>query len=147
MRLDLYAQSKHIKNEDLLGAIGLTDEMIPRSLGWGIEDCKIIIHTRTGGGNRKWYDNLESCKANYPEYFKGGQNYEDSLKRHQNGESYPFEGGGPIPHPTEPSGPWNDDLRANQYYISDEDDDDDFDGTCANFWFRIPDELKAKIDN
>lgn len=106
MRLDLY---NNPKTEDVLKSIGLTEDMIPRFRGAGVDNGKICVHTRTGGGNRDYYENEESCRINYPEYFEGD---------------------------SKPSGPWNDDLRKNKYYIRDEDDDSDC--TYANFWFRIP---------
>jgi hypothetical protein len=37
---------------------------------------------------------------------------------------------------------YNEKLQANEYYISDE--DDDFDCTYANFYFNIPEELKQE---
>jgi len=92
MRLDLY---NNINTEQILSAIGIKEEDIPRLRGVGIDDGKILIHTRTGGGNR--------------------ENYEDK----------------------------NNALASNEYYISDE--DDDFDCTYANFWFRIPEELTEEL--
>lgn len=54
MRLDLY----HNPNkEDVLKAIGLKEEDIERFRGAGVEDGQIIIHCRTGGGNRENYPN------------------------------------------------------------------------------------------
>lgn len=53
MRLDLY---KNIHTDVILQAIGLEADKIPRLRGVGIEDDKVLIHTRTGGGNREFYD-------------------------------------------------------------------------------------------
>jgi len=92
MRLDLY---KNVNSEQILKAIGIKEEDIPRLRGVGIDDGKILIHTRTGGGNREGYEEQ------------------------------------------------NNELTQNKYYISDE--DDDFDCTYANFWFRIPEELTDEL--
>lgn len=95
----------------LLATIGLTANDVPRFRDCYIEGDNIVIHTRTGGGNRDYYDSEESCRANYPEYFDGKE---------------------------EPSGPWNSTLASNAFYLYDE--DDDYDSTYANFHFRFPDE-------
>jgi hypothetical protein len=87
MRLDLH---NNIDTEVILKAIGIKEEDIPRLRGVGIDDGKILIHTRTGGGNREYYESE------------------------------------------------NEALRANPYFLHDE--DDDFDCTYANFWYRIPPE-------
>lgn len=93
MRLDLY---KNVDTKEILSAIGIKEEDIPRLRGVGIDDGKILIHTRTGGGNR--------------EYYEDGNNY----------------------------------LSSNEFFLFDE--DDSFDCTYANFWFRIPDEFKEKLE-
>ena len=90
MRLDLY---RNPSSDDVLKAIGLSKEDIPRFRGAGVDGDKICIHTRTGGGNRESYEE------------------ENTL------------------------------LTKNKYYLYDE--DDDFDCTYANFWFKIPEEHKA----
>lgn len=92
MRLDLY---NNVNQEKILAAIGLTEGDIPRPRGCGIEDGMIIVHTRTGGGNR---------------------------------ESYEEE---------------NDKLTENEYYLRDE--DDDFDSTYANWYFRVPEEFQSEL--
>lgn len=101
----------------VLGALG--NPAVPRYRdAWLGDDC-LVIYTRTGGGNRDFYENEEACRNNYPENFEGDE---------------------------KPSGPWNDDLRAHPEYIRDE--DDDFDPTYAAFIFRIPEEhaeLFAKL--
>lgn len=54
MRLDLY----HNPNkDDVLKAIGLKEEDIERFRGAGVQDGEIVIHARTGGGNREDYPN------------------------------------------------------------------------------------------
>jgi hypothetical protein len=100
----------------LLAALGLSVSDVPRFRDAYVAGDRIVIHTRTGGGNRDYYENAETCRANYPEYFKGEN---------------------------DPSGPWNDDLRANPHY--DQDADDDFDSTYADFFFRFPDEYAADL--
>lgn len=96
----------------LLAALSITHDQVPR-----FRDCyldgekkRIVIHTRTGGGNRDYYESLESCRDHYPEYFRG-------------------EG-------DDPTGPWNCDLRKHPQFIYDE--DDDFDSTYADFYFSFP---------
>lgn len=101
----------------LLACLGLKREDVPRFRDAYVSDGKIVIYTRTGGGNREYYESLESCKANCPESFTG----ED-----------------------DPSGPWNDDLRANPHFVSDE--DDDFDSTYAYFHFKFPDDYRAELE-
>lgn len=102
----------------LLKIIGLDANDVPRFRDAFIQGEYIVVHTRSGGGNRDFYESLETCRENYPEYFTG--------------EDYP-------------DGPWNYNLTCNQYYSHDE--DDDFDSTYANFYFDFPseyaDDLKA----
>ena len=95
----------------LLATLGLTANDVPRFRDCYLDGEQIVIHTRTGGGNRNYYDSEESCRANYPEYFDGKE---------------------------DPSGPWNSALTANACYLYDE--DDDYDSTYANFHFKFPDE-------
>lgn len=94
----------------ILGFLGITTDDVPRFRDAWIEDGKIAIHTRTGGGNRDWYDNAESYKA-------------------ETGE--------------DGSGPWNDDLRAIEGFIRDE--DDDFDCTYATFYFEPNADVKPLV--
>ena len=54
MRLDLYANPDI---DTILASIGLKKEQIERFRGAGIQEGEIIIHTRTGGGNREAYPN------------------------------------------------------------------------------------------
>lgn len=100
----------------LLATLGLTANDVPRFRDCYIDGERIVIHTRTGGGNRDYYDSEESCRANYPEYFDGKE---------------------------DPAGPWNSGLTANACYLYDE--DDDFDSTYANFHFKFPEEYAADL--
>lgn len=103
----------------LLSALGLSASDVPRFRDCFLDNDLIVVYTRTGGGNRDFYESEESCKSNYPEYF---ENEDES-----------------------PKGPWNNDLRSNEFYLGDE--DDDFDCTYAYFRFSYPpeyaDDLKA----
>lgn len=89
----------------LLGVLGIEQNNIPRFRDCFLSDGYIVIHTRTGGGNREYYD--------YP----NDENQE---------------------------GPWNSTLRDNEYYISD--NDDEFDCTYANFYFRFPNEYQSDLE-
>jgi len=102
----------------LLHILNLTENDIPRFRTCYYDNKKnlIVIHTRTGGGNREYYDSFESCQSNYPEYFEGDE---------------------------PPSGPWNSDLQSHPLYITDY--DDNFDCTYANFVFKVPEEHEAKL--
>ena len=95
----------------LLQALDITTADIPR-----FRDCylnedgtEIIIYTRTGGGNRDFYEHPEHCRANFPEYFEDDE---------------------------PPSGPWNCDLRARPGFKYDA--DDSYDETYAHFHYAIP---------
>ena len=80
----------------LLGILDLTKEKIPRYRDCFLtEDNKICIYTRTGGGNRDYYDNLKRHKANC-DYEKC-----DHIM------------------------PFNDDLRQHKWFTCDRDDDFD----------------------
>lgn len=100
----------------LLACLGLDRSRVPRFRDCYTMEGQIVIYTRTGGGNRDFYDSEASCRAEYPEYFDGKD---------------------------DPSGPWNADLQALQNYLYDE--DDGFDSTYASFYFSIPDEYKDEI--
>lgn len=76
------------------------------------DENRLVIYTRTGGGNRDYYESEESCREAYPEYFVGDDKVEH------------------------PNGPWNEDLRNLSGYIGDE--DDDYDCTYAYFYYDIP---------
>ena len=99
-----------------LAMLGITKEAVPRfrdayfSLSMGGEP-RITIHTRTGGGNRDYYESEKACRDNYPQYF-GRDDKAD------------------------PSGPWNADLRNLPGFLCDS--DDDFDCTYADFHYAVP---------
>lgn len=102
----------------LLQMLGTTSDAVPR-----YRDCylsedgsQIVIHTRTGGGNRDFYENERRCRKNYPEYFSEAES---------------------------PSGPWNDDLRKLPGFAYDE--DDEFDCTYADFYFDVPEAFAGQI--
>ena len=104
----------------VLSILGVTPEQIPRYRDSYIDGERLVIYTRTGGGNRDYYENLESCSSNYPDYFVEGEDH--------------------------PSGPWNDDLRDIPGFLYDS--DDDYDCTYASFYYEIPDNflyLKDKL--
>lgn len=105
----------------LLAVLGLKSGDVPRyrDCWWDGEHQRIAIHTRTGGGNRPFYDSEERCRDNYPEYFP-----EDKPADH-------------------PSGPWNRDLRALPTFVYDE--DDDYDSTYATFYFTVPEPMQWVI--
>ena len=79
----------------LLATLGLTVGDVPRFRDCYIEGDNIVIHTRTGGGNREYYEAE------------------------------------------------NDELQSNPFYVRDE--DDDFDCTYANFYYRFPDEYAEEL--
>jgi hypothetical protein len=81
-------------------------------------DPRIVIHTRTGGGNRNYYESAEACRDNYPEYF-GNEGKED------------------------PAGPWNADLRKLPGFLYDR--DDDFDCTYADFHYSVPEAHREAV--
>lgn len=77
----------------------------------------IVVYTRTGGGNRAYYESEVSCRMHYPSHFDGSR---------------------PFPH-----GPWNEDLRQLPTFVRDE--DDDFDSTYALFYFTVPENLQWAV--
>ena len=101
----------------LLEILGLSMNDIPRFRDCFLEGDNIVVHTRTGGGNRDYYENEETCRENYPLYF--------------------------VKEEEIPTGPWNDDMRSNPFYLHDE--DGDYDSTYANFYFRFPDEYAEDL--
>jgi hypothetical protein len=102
----------------LLACIGVSPNSIPRFRDCYIENGKIVIYTRTGGGNREFYESQESCRDNYPEYFDGKE---------------------------DPSGPWNSDLRKSQHFLYDQ--DDDYDCTYAYFFYKFPEEYQKELQH
>ena len=78
----------------LLAALGMTADDVPRFRNCYIDGEQIVIHTRTGGGNRSYFDNdslaahacylydedddFDSTYANF--HFKFPEEYADDLK-------------------------------------------------------------------
>lgn len=62
MRIDLY---QNLNQDKVLSAIGLTKDDVERFRGAGVQDGKIIIHARTGGGNREHYPNTKLTNNKY----------------------------------------------------------------------------------
>jgi len=95
----------------VLNALGLTTDDVPRFRDAYVDRAnnRLVIYTRTGGGNRDYYESAASCMGHYPEYFVGE---------------------------SQPTGPWNSDLRKVSGFLYDE--DDDFDCTYASFYYAIP---------
>lgn len=96
-----------------LSALDISTDDVPRFRDIYLTELNgrdvICVYTRTGGGNREFYDCEESCRSNYPEYFEGDE---------------------------PPTGPWNADLRKIDGFLFDA--DDDFDCTYAYFYYEIP---------
>lgn len=101
----------------LLAMLGITTSDVPRFRDCYMDDKgRIVIYTRTGGGNRPFYDCEEGCRDHYPEYFRDDE---------------------------PPRGPWNSDLRKLPGFLYDS--DDDFDCTYAYFYFNVPQEFKDML--
>ena len=90
----------------LLKILGIAHGDIPRFRDAYLDDGKIVIHTRTGGGNRECYES---------------------------------------PNNDNEEGPWNETMYKNQHYLFDE--DDEFDNTYANFYFKVPEEYEDDINH
>lgn len=103
----------------LLKILGTDPYKVPRFRDCYVspEDDEIVIHTRTGGGNRDYYESAERCRESYPHYFEEGKE--------------------------PPTGPWNSDLRALPGFLRDA--DDDFDCTYADFHYSFPPEFAAEL--
>lgn len=101
----------------LLKMLNIGPEDVPRFRDCYFDGEHIVLYTRTGGGNRDFYENEESCRENHPEYFETEN---------------------------EPSGPWNDDLRKIDGFVRDE--DDDYDSTYVNFYFTVPKQFNYLLD-
>lgn len=101
----------------LMRMLDTTPDKVPRFRDCYFDGEHIVVYTRTGGGNREYYESLESCKENYPEYFGTAD---------------------------EPSGPWNEDLRALSGFVRDE--DDDYDCTYASFYFTVPEQFNHLLE-
>jgi len=96
---------------EVLAALGLSEDDVPRFRGATFDPntARILIETRTGGGNRDMYESEGRARASYPEYFEGDN---------------------------PPTGPWNNDLRSVPGYLYDL--DNDYDSTYAEFYFAYP---------
>jgi len=146
MRLDLYA---NVDTEQILNAIGLKEEFIPRLRGVGIEDGKILIHTRTGGGNRDSYDSpADAIEGEYgidqsiKDYEKPTSDYIVKMSQKERDEAIAEMKESKEKMLQEAL--WtNEYMTRNPFYLSDE--DDDWDSTYANFWFKIPEKLTKKL--
>jgi len=104
----------------LLACLGFKINDIPRFRNCYALEGKIVIYTRTGGGNRQTYENKEMRLKTFKEW--GDEDYEGC----------------------EYHGPFNDDLRKNPHYLSDY--DNDYDETYAYFNFKYPDEYKSDLE-
>jgi hypothetical protein len=147
MRLDLYA---NVNTKRILDAIGLKEEFIPRPRGVGIEEGKILVHTRTGGGNREAYDSpADAIDGEYgidqsiKDYEEPTRDYIVEMSQKERDET--------IAEMKERKDKmlqdalWtNEYMRRSPFYLSDE--DDDWDSTYANFWFKIPEKLTKKLE-
>jgi len=116
----------------VLSALNIDTSNIPRfrDAYYNAEDNHLVILTRTGGGNRDHYENMDSrrnswwCELDVPT--------EDDL-----------------------AGPYNEDLRKHPNFLWDQ--DDDFDNTYAVFFYSVPEafepifntykDINAGLDN
>lgn len=101
----------------LLHILGINKSDVPRFRDCYFMNGKICIHTRTGGGNRDYYESEECCRDYFPDDFKDEAN--------------------------KPIGPWNTDLRKLPTFLHDQ--DDEFDSTYATFFFNVPPGLEDFI--
>lgn len=102
----------------LLLTLGYIHTDIPRFRDCFLHNGKIVIHTRTGGGNRDYYESEETCRRNYPEYWD---------------------------KPDEcPQTTYNDSLRKHPNFLYDE--DSDFDCTYANFFYSFPEDYRTELE-
>lgn len=102
----------------LLTMLGTEPGRIPRFRDCYFDGEHIAIYTRTGGGNRDYYESEERRREEYPEQF------DDAASA--------------------PSGPWNDDLRSLPGFVRDE--DDDYDNTYATFYFAVPERFTPLLE-
>jgi len=65
MRLDLY---QNASADEVLAVLGLTKDDVERYRGCGVQDGEIIIHARTGGGNREYHPNEKL--TSHPNYLR-----------------------------------------------------------------------------
>ena len=101
----------------LLSLLGITEEAVPRYRDIYIDEGNLVLHTRTGGGNRAAYENIHSWKR------ECSWMVDDE----------------------EPSGPWNEDLRNLPGFLYDR--DDEYDPTYADFYYELTDEQKQKCQD
>jgi hypothetical protein len=103
----------------VLTALGTTEDEVPRfrDAYFDAQNDRLVIHTRTGGGNRPYYESEDRRRDEDPEAFEGDE---------------------------PPTGPWNADLRLLPGFIYDR--DDDFDSTYADFFFKVPAPFKPIFD-
>lgn len=106
--------------EVILATLDLTPLDIPRFRDCFIEDDYIVIYTRTGGGNRDYYD----VNTDEPGY--DGESPEDVWSC--------------LPAKGEVTN-W----KLYNHPCFDHDTDDDFDSTYAYFYFRFPEEYKEEL--
>lgn len=118
-------------SESLLFILGITKNDVPRFRDAFIHNDHIIIHTRTGGSNRAYYENKELyCEqvtkdnAILKEYGAEAE-YIDLAKEDWSTHQ------------------WNEDLRKLPGYVKDE--DDDFDSTYASFYYSFSADLKDDL--
>lgn len=102
----------------LLELLELDATRIPRFRDCFLYNNTIVVHTRTGGGNREFYD-------------------DEVTHRKYHGEYYPEV-------PFEAYGMYNADLRAHPYFVMEQ--DDPFDCTYANFFFSFPPEYRTELE-
>jgi hypothetical protein len=104
--------------EAFLHMLGTGESKVPRFRDCWLnkEGTEIVIYTRTGGGNRDYYESEANARKNYPKDFE-----EDE----------------------QPAGPWNEDLRQLPGFIRDV--DSTFDGSYAEFYFKVPEQYAVKI--
>jgi hypothetical protein len=105
----------------LLEALGITKWKVARYRSCWLEEGRICLHTRTGGGNREFFESEESRGTAYAREFDVDPN---NVTR--DFECY-----------------YHTDLRAIEGFI--EDSDDDYDSTYANFYYEIPKALEPHL--
>lgn len=101
----------------ILLALNTTHNAIPRFRDAYLNEAgEMVIYTRTGGGNRDYYDSAESYAAS-----RDMSDPDNDYK-----------------------GPFNDSLRQLEGFLGDE--DDDFDSTYASFRYSVPPAFKPIIE-
>ena len=97
--------------------VAVYDDLLSREY---IGRILIQIQTRTGDGNRDWYEDIESCVDSAGCLPEKGVNWDGNVNWGTN--KY---------------------MRDSPYYLWDKDDDDD--RTYANFWFELPEGVEIKL--